>query len=77
MDAYNPWQIIFFEMCHEMGTGMERVQTLKDIRLPSIKFPPSWRAAEKPNQTQIIRKLLTHDATARPEAKEVLDSPLL
>jgi translation initiation factor 2-alpha kinase 4 len=56
---------------------MERVQTLKDIRLPSIKFPPSWRAAEKPNQTQIIRKLLTHDASARPEAKEVLDSPLL
>ncbi|KAJ9104140.1 hypothetical protein QFC19_004124 [Naganishia cerealis] len=69
--------IIFFEMCHVMGTGMERVQTLKDIRLPSIKFPASWNAAEKPNQTQIIRKLLTHDPVARPEAKEVLDSPLL
>ncbi|KAJ9116453.1 hypothetical protein QFC22_004895 [Naganishia vaughanmartiniae] len=69
--------IIFFEMCHAMGTGMERVQTLRDLRLPSIKFPESWNAADKPNQTQIIRKLLTHDVSARPEAKEVLDSPLL
>lgn len=64
-------------MCHPMGTGMERVQTLKDIRLPGIRFPPSWCTSEKPNQTQIIQKLLTHDPTARPEAKEVLDSPLL
>jgi translation initiation factor 2-alpha kinase 4 len=60
-----------------MGTGMERVQTLRDLRLPSIKFPESWNAMEKPNQTQIIRKLLTHEVSARPEAKEVLDSPLL
>jgi translation initiation factor 2-alpha kinase 4 len=60
-----------------MGTGMERQKTLLDIRQKDIKFPPSWRTSEKPNQTQIIQKLLTHDPAARPEAKEVLDSPLL
>ncbi|WVQ86282.1 hypothetical protein IAT38_008450 [Cryptococcus sp. DSM 104549] len=69
--------IIFFEMCYPFKTAMERVHILNAVRLPSITFPAGWGPNHKPNEREIITRLLTHDPVARFKATELLRSPLL
>ncbi|WRT70924.1 uncharacterized protein IL334_007923 [Kwoniella shivajii] len=69
--------IIFFEMCYPFKTTMERVHILNAARQPSITFPPGWPASHKPNEREIVSRLLTHDPAVRFSATELLRSPLL
>ncbi|KAI0243610.1 eukaryotic translation initiation factor 2-alpha kinase [Massospora cicadina] len=69
--------IIFFEMLYPFATGMERVVTLRDLRLPEIRFPSNFNRNKLAAQTQIITRLLSHDEKERPTAMELLRSQLL
>ncbi|WVR08793.1 hypothetical protein IAU60_005851 [Kwoniella sp. DSM 27419] len=69
--------IIFFEMCYSFKTTMERVHILNAVRQPSITFPLGWPASHKPNEREIVTRLLTHDPSLRFKATELLRSPLL
>ncbi|KAJ8530561.1 hypothetical protein ON010_g14349 [Phytophthora cinnamomi] len=64
--------MILFELCHErFGTTMERYITLRDAR--DSKFPADLRAAKRcPEILEMLRKLLSHDPSARPTADEVV-----
>lgn len=69
--------IIFFEMCYQLGTGMERAMILNDLRLVDVKFPSSFADSRKSTEKRIIRQLLDHDPTKRPGASELLQSGLI
>lgn len=69
--------IIFFEMCYQLGTGMERAMILNDLRLVDIKFPSGFADSRKPTEKRIIRRLLDHDPQKRPGAMELLQSGLI
>ncbi|KAK4689653.1 eukaryotic translation initiation factor 2-alpha kinase 4, partial [Tremellales sp. Uapishka_1] len=69
--------VIFFEMCYPLQTSMERAQVLTALRLPSTRFPPGWPVTEKPNQREVVAWLMRHDPTMRPQATQLLASPLL
>lgn len=69
--------IIFFEMCYQLGTGMERAMILNDLRLADIKFPSGFAESRKPTEKRIIRRLLDHDPHKRPGAMELLQSGLI
>ena len=66
--------IIFFEMIYPFGTGMERVNSLKDLRLASIKFPTDFDENKQRVEKKIIKLLLDHDPTKRPGARTLLNS---
>lgn len=66
--------IIFFEMINPFETTMERVNILKDLRLPAIKFPKEFDTNKFKIETKIIRLLLDHDPTKRPDARFLLNS---
>lgn len=68
--------IIFFEMCYQLGTGMERAMILNDLRLVDVKFPNDF-SPSKLTERKIIRQLLTHDPSERPGASELLQSGLI
>ncbi|OVF09428.1 putative serine/threonine-protein kinase [Clavispora lusitaniae] len=65
--------IIFFEMCHQMSTGMERAMILNDLRLAEVKFPSDFDS-RKLTERKIIQQLLAHDPKSRPGATELLQS---
>lgn len=69
--------IIFFEMCYQLGTGMERAMILNDLRLADVKFPTGFVDSRKPTEKRIIRRLLDHDPHKRPGAMELLQSGLI
>ncbi|OCF45594.1 PEK/GCN2 protein kinase [Kwoniella heveanensis CBS 569] len=69
--------IIFFEMCYPFKTAMERVHILNAVRQPSITFPAGWPATHKPNEREIVTRLLTHDPNQRFTATGLLRSHLL
>lgn len=70
-------QIIFFEMCYPMSSGMERVTVISNLRLPRPRYPADWDVGKKSAQTQIVEWLLKHDPDERPEAEDLLRSSLL
>lgn len=69
--------IIFFEMCFPFSTGMERVQTITELRKSSWAFPVAWPPTLMPKQREIISLLLRHDPAHRPKATQLLDGPLV
>lgn len=69
--------VIFFEMCYELGTGMERALILNDLRLEEIRFPREFTTARYSTERTIVRQLLDHDPSKRPGAGELLQSGLL
>uniref|UniRef100_A0AAV1UV79 non-specific serine/threonine protein kinase n=1 Tax=Peronospora matthiolae TaxID=2874970 RepID=A0AAV1UV79_9STRA len=64
--------MILFELCHErFGTTMERYITLRNAR--DSNFPTDLRAAKRcPEILDMLRKLLSHDPSARPTADAVI-----
>lgn len=66
--------IIFFEMIYPFSTGMERVNTLKDLRLPSITFPKEFDLSKMKLEHKIIKLLLDHDPAKRPSARSLLNT---
>ncbi|KAF7593781.1 hypothetical protein BBP40_010837 [Aspergillus hancockii] len=66
--------VIFFEMCHPLPTGMERDQTLRDIREKEHTLPSTFQYSEKALQGRIIESLLSHNPAERPSASELLHS---
>ena len=68
--------VIFFEMCYQPPrTGMERIKVLTDLRSPSIQFPADFdEASLLMQQSHILRLLLDHDPTRRPNSQGLLQS---
>ncbi|CAG8919106.1 unnamed protein product [Penicillium salamii] len=66
--------VIFFEMCHPLPTGMERDQTLREIREKSHTLPSTFQQSDKVLQGRIIETLLSHTPSQRPTASELLSS---
>ncbi|KAL9616510.1 MAG: hypothetical protein Q9160_008626 [Pyrenula sp. 1 TL-2023] len=66
--------IMFFEMCHQLPTLMERDQTLQRIRRRDHVLPPSFSSTERQAQADIIQSLITHRAEDRPTAVALLKS---
>ncbi|KAI8983703.1 kinase-like domain-containing protein [Pilobolus umbonatus] len=66
--------IIFFEMCYQLTTGMERVQVLDALR--QSKFPDNF-PSHYVNQKKIITMLLSPLPKNRPNSFELLQSDLL
>ncbi|KAJ8140889.1 hypothetical protein OY671_005928 [Metschnikowia pulcherrima] len=69
--------IMFFEMCYQLGTGMERAMILNNMRLEEVKFPSDFSEKRKSTEKKLIRELLNHDPQKRPGASELLQSGLL
>lgn len=71
--------IIFFEMnMPRFSTGMERIQTLLQIRQPEIVIPSLLLNDEKcKNEVEILRILLNHNPSLRPSSEELLQSELM
>jgi eukaryotic translation initiation factor 2-alpha kinase 4 len=71
--------IIFFEMCHApFGTGMERIQTLLQLRQPEIVIPKEMlEDGNRKSEVKIIRWLLDHIPGNRPTSEELLQSDLM
>lgn len=66
--------IVFFEMCYPLSTGMERAQTLNELRLSSINFPSNFVESKYKMEKKIIKVLLDHNPKERPSASELLQS---
>ncbi|KAK4052686.1 eukaryotic translation initiation factor 2-alpha kinase [Microbotryomycetes sp. JL201] len=70
--------ITFFEMFHPpFKTAMERIQVLRGLREPDIKFPATWDSQRFARHTKIIRTCLVHDPEKRASPKDLLESDLL
>lgn len=66
--------VIFFEMCYNVSTGMQRVVVLNDLR--NGKFPDDFNPSYV-NQKKIITILLSPQPKDRPNSFELLRSDLL
>lgn len=71
--------IIFFEMSMPpFGTAMERVSTIHAIRTPEVEFPEQvLRDASLTQIVKVLRWLLNHDPSRRPNSEELLSSDLI
>ncbi|KAF2766783.1 Serine/threonine-protein kinase [Teratosphaeria nubilosa] len=70
--------IMFFEMCEEFGTAMERIRALQQIREKENDLPPAYQAnEEKAAQGKLISCLIAHKPSARPSSTELLRTNLI
>lgn len=67
--------IVFFEMMYPIKTRMERLKIISNLRLPSVQMPADWSGHSA--ETNIIRRLLSHDPLKRPSPKALLESDFL
>ena len=66
--------IIFFEICHPLMLGQERVLELNKIRQKDHRLPPMFYEPEYAVQGEVIMMLLTHRPSERPSAGELFRS---
>ena len=66
--------VILFEMSYPLKTGMERAQTLGDLRQYHSKLPLAFESLEKELQGEIIKSLVKHKVSERPSSQELLRS---
>ena len=67
--------VIFFEMSYTpLQTGMERIKILTELRSESISIPSDFDETLLSQHAHIIRWLLNHDPTKRPNSRELLES---
>ncbi|KAM4053625.1 eukaryotic translation initiation factor 2-alpha kinase 3 isoform 2-T2 [Anomaloglossus baeobatrachus] len=65
--------LILFELLYPFGTNMERVQILTDLR--DLKFPALF-TQQYPQEHTMVRHMLSHNPGERPEAEEIIESPV-
>ncbi|XP_063781191.1 eukaryotic translation initiation factor 2-alpha kinase 3 isoform X2 [Pseudophryne corroboree] len=65
--------LILFELLYPFSTNMERVRILTDLR--DLKFPALF-TQQYPQEQNMVRHMLSHNPSERPEAEEIIDSPL-
>ncbi|XP_077136377.1 eukaryotic translation initiation factor 2-alpha kinase 3 isoform X1 [Ranitomeya variabilis] len=65
--------LILFELLYPFGTNMERVQILTDLR--DLKFPALF-TQQYPQEHTMVRHMLSHNPSERPEAEDIIDSPV-
>lgn len=71
-DLYS-FGILYFEIIHQpFSTQSERVQVLRNLRKEEIQFPTDWRSSDWENQTNQIKRLLSH----APEKRILLEFEL-
>src|SRR6185369_14028695 len=58
--------IIFFEICYNFSTEMERRMTIMDLRKTEVVFPKEFPCEKLKNQEAIIRWCLQHNPKDRP-----------
>lgn len=66
--------IIFFEMCYQFSTGMERAEILQEIRKENHVLPEVFNTQQKKAQGEIINSLIVHNPNERPTANDLLQS---
>ncbi|KAI5303954.1 hypothetical protein KEM56_007028, partial [Ascosphaera pollenicola] len=66
--------IIFFEMCYQFSTGMERAEILDEIRQENHVLPEVFNTQQKKAQGEIINSLISHNPDERPSANDLLQS---
>ena len=66
--------IIFFEMCFQLKTDMERDKTIRMIRQKDHTLPDAFKSPEKSIQGSIIMSLINHRPSERPSSAELLRS---
>ncbi|XP_044150291.1 eukaryotic translation initiation factor 2-alpha kinase 3 isoform X1 [Bufo gargarizans] len=65
--------LILFELLYPFSTNMERVQILTDLR--DLKFPALF-TQQYPQEHTMVRHMLSHNPSERPEAEEIIESPM-
>ena len=69
--------IMFFEMCCPFRSDMERSVLLDALRKPNPTLPEIFDTEPYRKQGEIIRKLVQHKVSLRPQAAELLVSDLI
>ncbi|KAK4540946.1 hypothetical protein LTR36_008454 [Oleoguttula mirabilis] len=70
--------IMFYEMCEEFSTAMERIKALQQIREKDYVLPPVYHVhSEKAAQGRLIDCLISHKPSERPSSTELLRSDVL
>ena len=70
--------IILFEMCYRpIQTGMERNETLTNLRRKSMKFPKDQEQYLSPQEKELLQQLLSHEPSERPSSGDLLKSPYI
>ncbi|KAM3398327.1 eIF-2-alpha kinase GCN2 isoform X1 [Capsicum galapagoense] len=64
--------VVFFELWHPFDTAMERHIVLSDLKQKG-EVPPAW-AAEYPEQSSLLRRLMSPSPSDRPSAVELLQN---
>ncbi|XP_066429058.1 eukaryotic translation initiation factor 2-alpha kinase 3 isoform X2 [Eleutherodactylus coqui] len=65
--------LILFELLYPFGTNMERVQILTNLR--DLKFPALF-TQQFPEEHSMVRHMLSHNPSERPEAEDIIESPI-
>ena len=66
--------LILFELLVPFSTQMERVHTLTKLRQLEIEFPARFKETQ---EYSLVKKMLDHDPSERPEATAILDMEFL
>ena len=66
--------IILLEMSVAFSTGMERAETLEQVRKEEITLPSALMVPEKATQARIISSLVRQRPSTRPSSLELLES---
>ncbi|KAK5119947.1 hypothetical protein LTR85_007023 [Meristemomyces frigidus] len=70
--------IMFYEMCEEFSTTMERIRALQQIREKNYVLPSAYHANnEMAAQGRLIDCLISHKSSERPSSTELLRSDIL
>ena len=65
--------IMFYEMCFNFSTNMERIHVIQYLRMKDAEIKSHKQDDNnKENQLILIRMMLNHDPSVRPSAKELL-----
>eukprot|EP00268_Persea_americana_P003306 TRINITY_DN10996_c0_g1_i6.p1 TRINITY_DN10996_c0_g1~~TRINITY_DN10996_c0_g1_i6.p1 ORF type:complete len:1275 (-),score=277.01 TRINITY_DN10996_c0_g1_i6:717-4541(-) len=66
--------VVFFELWHPFSTAMERHIILSDLKQKGA-LPPAW-VAKYPEQSALLRRLMSPSPSDRPSATELLQNAL-
>ncbi|KAG9447065.1 hypothetical protein H6P81_013193 [Aristolochia fimbriata] len=66
--------VVFFELWHPFSTAMERHAVLSELKQTGI-LPPAW-VAEFPEQSSLLKRLMSLSPSDRPSARELLQNAL-